>query len=93
MLKALITCCFRPSESSEDRLYEKARQRLDKELDVRQIIGSMRFARNMFAHLTSNRVRKLVLMQAHHNVLELDSDAKTVPLLEGGDDSSDFDGE
>jgi len=53
----------------------------------------MRFARNMFAHLTSNRVRKLVRMQAHHNVIELDSDSKPDPNVEGDDDSSDFNGE
>jgi len=93
MFKSVITCCFKQTHSSNDCLYEKARSRLDKELDVRQIIGSMRFARNIFAHLTSNGVRKLVRMQARHNVLELDEDTKPALMFEEDDHSSNFEGE
>lgn len=83
---------FRPRR--HELLFAKASNRLEKELDIKQLIRHMRFTRNMLTFLTTRRERNLVRMQAAHNVMDLRMiDGKTGKFVtaEGQENSSDFD--
>jgi hypothetical protein len=64
-IRKLCAYLFRSLKPGRNELlFSKASERLEKELDIRQLIKHMRYTRNIFKFLTTRRERLFVRMQA-----------------------------
>ena len=62
-IRWLLAYLFRSLKPQRNELlFDKASERLEKELDIRQLIKHMRYTRNMFKFLTTRRERSFVRM-------------------------------
>ena len=71
-MKLFSSCKFKDNEWH----YLKAKDRLDKELDIECFIKNVRLLKNAFKFLTTRRERYLVRMQADKNVIILREEDK-----------------
>ena len=89
MLKLMFAkCCRRKCDlNNEEWHYLKAKDRLNKELDIEQLLKNVRLLRNAFKFLTTRRERYLVRMQADKNVILVREEDKKL-LLSGDKDKN-----
>lgn len=64
-------CC--KSLRRDERSIDKARDRLEKELDFPRLVKNNMLIANLLKHLTTTKERKLAKMQASKNVVVKDS--------------------
>ena len=78
-LRTYMIKWFPSMKYTEDDLYfMKAKERLAKEMDLKQFIYNNRAARNSLKFLTTRQERRLVRMQADRNVLFLEDGEKQI---------------
>jgi hypothetical protein len=64
-----IKCCKSCPLNDSDWHFLKAKEKLERELDIEHFIKNIRLLRNAFKFLTTRRERYLVRMQADKNVI------------------------
>ena len=76
-LLSLLAKCFKALRRKEDPWYARAETSLGKELNIVRLIRGNRLVRNLLRLLTSQRERRLAMLQAKSNILVAEPDPAT----------------